>query len=124
MKEINIKEAPKPIGPYSQAIFANGMLFISGQIPVDPFSGKMVEGDILIQTRQVLQNLKNILAEADMDQSNVAKVSIFLNDLSAFKEVNEIYAAFFGDYRPARETVEVSRLPMNAAIEISLIAIK
>ncbi|MBC8342603.1 MAG: RidA family protein [Bacteroidetes bacterium] len=123
-KTIQIKDAPKPIGPYSQAILANGMLFISGQIPIDPFSGELITDSIEQQTHQIFSNLIKILAEESMKLSNVVKVSIFLADMNDFKTVNEIYAAYFSENPPARETVEVARLPMNAAIEISLIAVK
>lgn len=125
MKEkVNIKDAPKPIGPYSQAVLANNTLFVSGQIPLDPYSGKLVEGNIEAQTQQVLKNLDAILKEAGMDVSNVVKVSIYISDMGNFKRVNEVYAKYFGESLPARETVEVAGLPMNVDIEISLIAVK
>lgn len=125
MKEkIHIKDAPKPIGPYSQAVLANGTLFVSGQIPLDPYTGKLIDGTIEDQTRQVLANLDALLKEADMTPDQVVKVSIFLTDIKQFKIINEIYAEYFGKSLPARETVEVSALPMNVDIEISLIAIK
>jgi len=125
MKEvINIKKAPKPIGPYSQAILANGTLYVSGQIPVNPYTGQIVQGPIKDQTNQVLLNLQEILAQAQMDLSHVVKVSIFLKDMQDFSDVNEVYGTFFNDSPPARETVEVSKLPKDAGIEISLIAIK
>ena len=123
-KIINIKDAPQPIGPYSQAVLANGMLFISGQIAVDPYSGKLILESIEKQTHQVIANLKNILAEESLGFKDVVKVSIFLADMNDFKTVNEIYASYFNEQPPARETVEVSKLPLNAAIEMSLIAIK
>ena len=123
-KIINIKDAPQPIGPYSQAVLANGMHFISGQIPVDPYSGKLILESIEKQTHQVIANLKNILAEESLGFKDVVKVSIFLADMNDFKTVNEIYASYFNEQPPARETVEVSKLPLNAAIEMSLIAIK
>jgi 2-iminobutanoate/2-iminopropanoate deaminase len=123
-KIINIKNAPKPIGPYSQAILANNMLFVSGQIPVDPFTGELITASIEEQTEQVISNLKNILAEEDLKLRDVIKVSIFLSNMDNFKKVNAIYAKHFSELPPARETVEVSRLPMDADIEISLIALK
>ncbi len=123
-KTINIKNAPKPIGPYSQAVLANGMLFISGQIPVDPYSGELITDSIENQTHQVLKNLQNILSEESMDLNDVVKVSIFLANMDDFTTVNRIYSDYFAESLPARETIAVSKLPLNAAIEISLIAIK
>jgi 2-iminobutanoate/2-iminopropanoate deaminase len=125
MKEkVNIKDAPKPIGPYSQAVLSNNTLFISGQIPLDPYTGELIKGNIEAQTQQVLKNLDAILKEAGMDVNNVVKVSIFITDMGNFKKINEIYADYFGESLPARETVEVAGLPMNVDIEISLIAVK
>lgn len=123
-KIIHTSDAPAAIGPYSQATLANGTLYISGQIPVDPETGKLVEG-IQNETHQVMKNLKAILTAADMDFSNTVKASIFLQNMDDFAVVNEIYASYFenGIY-PARETVQVSCLPKNVDVEISMIAYK
>ncbi|RZM24923.1 MAG: RidA family protein [Pedobacter sp.] len=123
-KIIHTSEAPAAIGPYSQATLVNGTLYISGQIPVDPESGKLVEG-IQKETHQVMKNLKAILTAADMDFSNAVKASIFLKSMDDFAEVNEIYASYFeNEIYPARETVQVSCLPKNVDVEISMIAFK
>jgi 2-iminobutanoate/2-iminopropanoate deaminase len=123
-KIIYTDDAPEPIGPYSQAVFINGMLFVSGQIPLDPFSGTLVKSGIADETEQVMQNLKAILEAAEMDFSNVAKTTIFLSDMQDFPKVNEVYGKYFKNNPPARETVEVSVLPKNANIEISCIAVR
>ena len=121
-KIISTTNAPAAIGPYSQANFANGILYISGQIPVNPETGKLVEG-IEKETHQVMKNLKAILTAADMDFSNAVKASIFLKNMDDFAEVNDIYASYFeNEIYPARETVQVSCLPKNVDIEISMIA--
>lgn len=123
-KIIHTPEAPVAIGPYSQATLVNGTLYISGQIPVDPENGKLVEG-IQKETHQVMKNLKAILKAADMDFGNVVKASIFLKNMDDFAEVNEIYASYFeNEIYPARETVQVSCLPKNVDVEISMIAFK
>lgn len=123
-KIIHTSEAPAAIGPYSQATLVNGTLYISGQIPVDPENGKLVEG-IDKETHQVMKNLKAILKAADMDFSNAVKASIFLKSMDDFAEVNEIYASYFeNEIYPARETVQVSCLPKNVDVEISMIAFK
>lgn len=116
------KDAPPPIGPYSQAILANQFLFASGQIPWDPEKGQMVAGSIEDQTRRVLENIRAVLAAANMDFSCVVKVSIFLKDLVHFEKVNQIYESYFKASRPARSTVQVVRLPKDAEIEIEVIA--
>ncbi|MCC6516125.1 MAG: RidA family protein [Chitinophagales bacterium] len=121
-KIIYTDDAPEPIGPYSQAVYINGMLFISGQIPLDPFSGVLIQDGIEEETEQVMQNLKAILHAAEMDFSNVVKCSIFLTDMRDFPKVNEVYGKYFKSQAPARETVEVSVLPKNAHVEISCIA--
>ena len=119
---IHTEEAPAAIGPYSQACLVNGTLYISGQIPVDPATGKLVEG-IDKETNQVMKNLEAILRKAGMDFSNAVKTTIFLKNMDDFAVVNEIYASYFdnGQY-PARETVQVSCLPKNVDVEISMIA--
>ncbi|MNK53100.1 Enamine/imine deaminase [compost metagenome] len=123
-KIIHTSEAPAAIGPYSQATLVNGTLYISGQIPVDAETGKLVEG-IQKETHQVMKNLKAILTAADMDFSNAVKASIFLKNMDDFAEVNDIYASYFeNEIYPARETVQVSCLPKNVDVEISMIAFK
>ena len=119
---INTSKAPAPIGPYNQAIISNNMVFISGQIPLNPETNELVSGDIATETHQVMRNLNAILEEAGINFNHVVKTSIFLSDISLFSTVNEIYGAYFsGDY-PARETVAVKGLPKNVNVEISMIA--
>lgn len=121
-KIISTTNAPAAIGPYSQANFANGILYISGQIPVNPETGKLVEG-IEKETHQVMKNLEAILTEAGMTFKNVVKVTIFLKNMDDFAVMNDIYASYLdADSYPARETVQVSCLPKNVDIEISMIA--
>jgi 2-iminobutanoate/2-iminopropanoate deaminase len=123
-KIINTKKAPAPIGPYNQAILKENMLFISGQIALDPVSMKLNNETIEEETNQVMLNLKHILKEAKMDFNNVVKTSIFLSDMDLFKDVNDIYSKYvkYGN-EPARETIAVKTLPMNVNVEISMIAI-
>ncbi|WP_324027989.1 RidA family protein [Maribacter sp. BPC-D8] len=124
-KIINTVNAPSPIGPYNQATLSNGTLYISGQIPLDPKSGELVSGDIKLETKQSMENLKAILTEAEMTFENVVKSSIFLSDMKQFTEVNEVYASYFNaETAPARETVEVANLPKFVNVEISMIAVK
>jgi 2-iminobutanoate/2-iminopropanoate deaminase len=123
-KIIYTDDAPEPIGPYSQAVYINGMLFVSGQIPIDAFSGAMIKDGITEETQQVMENIKAILHAAEMDFSNVVKCSIFLTDMHDFPKVNEMYGKYFKSSPPARETVEVSVLPKNANVEISCIAVR
>ena len=121
---INTKNAPAPIGPYNQAIKIDNMLFISGQIAIDPFNNKLVESSIKDETHQVMKNLSAILEEADMNFTNVVKTTIFLSDMSYFKEVNIIYGSYLKDgEEPARETVAVKTLPKEVNVEISMIAV-
>jgi len=115
------ENAPKAIGPYSQAIRVGNLLFTSGQIPLDP-SGQLVSGGIREQTHQVLRNLQAVLQAAGAGFGDVVKATVFIKDMNQFGEVNEIYASYFGDHKPARTTVEVSRLPKDVLIEIELIA--
>lgn len=122
MEQINTKNAPAAIGPYSQAIKVNGMLFCSGQIPLNPETGKLVDGDISAQTKQVMSNLKAVLVEAGGDLSNIVKTTILLKDLEDFKVVNEVYGSYFKEPFPARATFEVARLPMDSNIEIEAVA--
>lgn len=121
MKVIKTLEAPAAIGPYSQAIKANGFLFVSGQIPITP-NGELAGDDIKTQTKQVLKNLKAILKEADLSLKDAVKTTIFLKNMDDFSVVNEIYAQAFKEHKPARSTVEISKLPKDVLIEIELIA--
>ena len=114
-------EAPKAIGPYSQAVVAGNMVFLSGQIPVDPATGRLVDG-MEAQTVQVMKNIKAVLSHLGLDFNHVVKATIFLKDLSNFKLVNSIYETHLGDARPARSTVAVAGLPLGAEIEIEMIA--
>ena len=124
MKQIiNSSKAPAPIGPYSQSVKANGFLFVSGQIPLDPVSGQLVEGSIGEETLQVMKNLEAILLEAATSWENVVKCSIFIKNMDDFAAINEVYGKYFTQNPPARETVEVSQLPKGVRVEISLIAI-
>lgn len=123
-KALQIPGAPAPIGPYSQAILKNDTLYVSGQIPLNPVSGELVNTSIEDATRQVMQNLKALLAEAEMGFDNVVKCSIFLKDLNDFEAVNAIYSEYFRSEPPARETVQVARLPKDVSVEISCIAIR
>ena len=115
--------APAAIGPYSQAIKAGGMVFLSGQIPLDPKSGEIVAGDIQVQTRQVLANLKAVLTAAGGSLDRVVKTTVFLTSMDDFPKMNEVYGEFFSTAPPARSTVEVRRLPRGAAVEIEAIAV-
>jgi 2-iminobutanoate/2-iminopropanoate deaminase len=123
-KIINTKKSPAPIGPYNQAVFKGNTLFISGQIALDAVSMKLNNRSINDETHQVMKNLKNILEEANMNFNDVVKSSIFLSDMSLFKEVNKIYGSYLTPgNEPARETIAVRTLPMNVNVEISMIAI-
>lgn len=121
---INSKNAPAPIGPYSQAVLSGNTLFVSGQIAIDPSTGNLVSGDIVKETKQVMANLRAILEEAGMNFSNVVKASIFVKDLNNFGTINQVYGEYFQSNPPARETVEVSRLPKDVNVEISCIAVR
>lgn len=123
-RAISIPGAPAPIGPYSQAILIKDTLYISGQIPINPTTGELVNDSIEASTHRVLQNIEALLNEAGMNFSNVVKCSIFLKDLSNFDRVNAVYASYFNTTPPARETVEVSRLPKDVEVEISCIAVQ
>lgn len=114
--------APKAIGPYSQGIAAGGFLFTAGQVPLDPATMTLVEGDIAAQTSRVLENLSAVLAASGCSLSNVVKTTVFLADLGDFAEMNRVYAERFGAHRPARSTVQVAKLPAGARIEIEVIA--
>ena len=123
-KIINSSLAPAPIGPYSQAVLAGNTLFISGQIAINQATGDLVTSDIVAETNQVMKNLEAILNEAGFEFSDVVKSGIFVKDLNNFGAINETYGKFFTANPPARETVEVSRLPKDVNVEISMIAIK
>ena len=123
-KQINTAAAPAAIGPYSQAIEANGMVFVSGQLPIDPATGAFAEGGIKELTRQSLTNMKAILAEAGLTMANVVKTTVFLADMADFAEMNEVYASFFEGVCPARSAVAVKTLPKEARVEIECIAVK
>jgi 2-iminobutanoate/2-iminopropanoate deaminase len=122
-KIIQTDRAPKAIGPYSQAIVANGMVFVAGQIALVPGNRKMITGGVETQTRQALENLRAILQAAGTDLEHVVKVTIFVKNLDHFQEINAVYTEYFADHQPARSTVEVSRLPATAAVEIDAIAV-
>ncbi len=123
-KIIKTTNVPMPIGPYNQAVLAGGTLYISGQIPMNPSTGKLVTTGIKDATKQVMENLKAILAEADLSFNNVVKSSIFIEDMDDFTAINEVYGAYFEEsIAPARETVQVAKLPLGVAVEISVIAV-
>jgi 2-iminobutanoate/2-iminopropanoate deaminase len=125
MKEIiATQNAPKAIGPYSQAVRLNGFVFLSGQVPLDPRSGELVTGSIQVQTERVLENMKAVLQAAGLSFDHVVKTTVFVKDLADFPHMNEVYGKYFGTNPPARSTVEVSRLPRDARVEIEAIAIE
>ena len=117
-------KAPEPIGPYSQAVLTGGMLFISGQIPIDPATRQLITGNIGDEARQVMKNLEALLLASGLSFESVVKATIFLSDMNHFAEVNEIYGSYFISKFPARETVAVLGLPKNVNVEISMIAVK
>jgi 2-iminobutanoate/2-iminopropanoate deaminase len=120
---ISTENAPGAIGPYSQAVRTGNLVFCSGQIPIDPATGEFVSNDVAEQTRQVLKNLSAVLEAAGTDLNNVVKTTVFLADMNDFTEMNEIYAEFFSDNKPARATVQAARLPRDARVEIECIAV-
>ena len=122
MKKLHSDKAPKALGPYSQAIVAGGLVFASGQVPIDPATGNFVEGGIKEQTKQSLTNVSNVLAEAGIDLSHVLKTTVFLSDMDNFAAMNEVYATFFSEPYPARSAVAVKTLPKGALVEIEVIA--
>ena len=124
MKKINTEKAPGAIGPYSQAIEANGFVYTSGQLPIDPATGEFAQGGIQAEARQSLTNIKNILAEAGLTMQNVVKVTVLLADISNFAAVNEVYAEFFQAPYPARSAFAVAALPKGANVEIEAIAVR
>jgi 2-iminobutanoate/2-iminopropanoate deaminase len=120
---IQTNKVPAPIGPYSQAVIANGFLFASGQIAFDPATGELVLDSIAAETKQVMENIKAILEEAKIDFGHIVKTSIFLSDMQLFAQVNEVYGSYFTNNFPARETVAVKTLPRNVNVEISITAV-
>ena len=124
LRKISTDKAPAAIGPYSQGIIVNGMLFASGQIPINPATGQFVEGGIQEQTRQALTNARNILQAAGTDMENVIKTTVYLSDIHNFAAMNEVYAQFFTEPFPARSAVAVKDLPKGALVEIEVLAIK
>ena len=124
MKVIQTQKAPAAVGPYSQAIEVNGLIFTSGQLPLVPETGELITDDIKKATARSLDNIKAILEEAGSNLDKVVKVNIFLDDINDFAAVNEAYAEFFGDHKPARSCVEVAKLPKGGLLEIEAIAVK
>ena len=119
---IKTQNAPAPVGPYSQAVISGDLIFLSGQAAVDPETGKLVEGDTKAQTLQTLKNLKTVLEAAGSDLEHVVKTNVFLIDMNDFASMNEVYRQFFPDEYPARTTIQAARLPLDALVEIDLIA--
>ena len=122
-KRVETASAPAAIGPYSQAIIANGFVYTAGQIPLDPASGQLVEGDIAEQTRRVMQSLQAILEAAGASLQTVVKTTVFLQDMNDFAAMNGVYAEYFGNHKPARSTVQAARLPRDVKVEIEAIAL-
>ena len=123
MEQIHTDSAPQAIGPYSQAIIANGFVFLSGQIPLDPAKMQIVEGGIEAQTEQVFANIKAVLEAAGSSLAQVVKTTVFIADMNDFAAMNEIYAAHFGEARPARSTIQAARLPRDVKVEIEVVAL-
>jgi 2-iminobutanoate/2-iminopropanoate deaminase len=123
-QEVKTQNAPAPIGPYSQAILSGNTLYLSGQIALDPKSGELNTKTIVDETHQVMRNIQAIITAGGMEMSNIVKCSIFISDMDNFTEINNIYGSYFEGIAPARETVEVSRLPKDVNVEISVIAVK
>jgi 2-iminobutanoate/2-iminopropanoate deaminase len=120
---VRTDEAPAAIGPYSQAVVANGFVFAAGQVPLDPNTGQLVLGDIRVQTKRVMENLKAVLAASGSSFDKVVKTTVFLRDLNDFGTMNEIYGEYFQESPPARSTVQVAKLPREAAVEIEVVAL-
>ena len=123
MDQIKTDKAPAAIGPYSQAIFANGFLFSAGQIALDPATGQMVEGDVMRQTERVMENLQAVLDAAGLKWKDVVRTTVYLHDMADFPKVNEIYGRWIGEARPARSTVQVTALPRGGLVEIDMTAV-
>ncbi|ULB34770.1 MULTISPECIES: RidA family protein [Proteiniphilum] len=123
-KVISTEKAPAAIGPYSQAVEAKGLVFLSGQLPIDPLTGEFVAGGIKEQTGQVFNNIRSILAEVGLNMDNIVKSTVFLEDMSLFGDMNEVYATQFSGTFPARSAFAVKSLPKNAMVEIEVIAVK
>src|SRR5579863_4380599 len=121
-KIISTANAPAAIGPYSQAVVSNGFAFLSGQIPLDPSTGKLVEGDVAVQTERVLENLKAVLTACGCSLEHVVKTTVYLKDMSEFARMNEVYTRYFPENPPARATVEAARLPRDVKVEIDCTA--
>jgi 2-iminobutanoate/2-iminopropanoate deaminase len=122
LEKVNTKKAPAAVGPYSQAMKAGDFVYVSGQLPMNPETGEMVSGSIKEQTRQSLENAKAILKEAGTSLENVVKTTVFLQNMSDFADMNSVYAEFFTDHKPARAAVEVAKLPLDADVEIQMVA--
>lgn len=120
---VRSQKAPQAIGPYSQAIKAGGFIFLSGQIPIDPATGTLIQGGVAVETRQVLRNLEAVLKDAGASLNDVVKTTVYLKDISKFTEMNNVYAEFFREPYPARATVEVRDLPKGAQVEIDAVAV-
>lgn len=120
---VQTEKAPAAIGPYSQAIIANGFVFTAGQIPLDPASGQLVDGDVGAQTERAVLNLKEVLEAAGSSLAHVVKTNVFLRDMNDFSDMNAVYETFFASSRPARSTIEAGRLPRDCAVEIECVAI-
>ena len=120
---ISTEKAPKAIGPYSQGIKAGNIVYTSGQLPMNPQTGQLVQDNIKSETRQVLTNLKEVLAEGGAALTDVVKVNVYIKDMNQFGEINEVYAEFFNEHKPARACVEVARLPLDVNVEIEAVAI-
>jgi 2-iminobutanoate/2-iminopropanoate deaminase len=123
LRTIRTDRAPGAIGPYSQAIVAGNLVFTAGQIPLDPATGELVQGDVSAQTERVIENLRAILEAAGSSLTKVVKTTVFLADMNDFAAMNEVYARYFGDHRPARSTVQAARLPRDVRVEIEAVAV-
>jgi 2-iminobutanoate/2-iminopropanoate deaminase len=123
MHSIATERAPQAIGPYSQAVISHGLAFLSGQIPLDPATGQLIEGDIAAQTERVLENLRAVLEACNSSLGKVVKTTVYLKDMAEFPKMNEVFGRFFTETRPARSTVEAARLPRDARVEIDAIAV-
>ncbi len=122
IETVNTTNAPAAIGPYSQAVRIDSLVFTSGQIPIDPGTGEIVSGDVKAQTEQVLKNLEAVLEAAGSSLDRIVKTTLFIQDMNSFTSINEVYAKFFQEFRPARSTVEVARLPKDVLIEVEAVA--